>query len=113
MYLAQVQVVKTKPGVTAGAVRQGINTRFGIYTLAAWIQRHRHRIRTSRRTSYTPTTAMKSKSPKVASGPGIPGRRVVFIPIAKEAPGEGRDTVIVDQVRCFLPANLSRWWLRQ
>lgn len=93
------QVVKTKPGVTSGAIRQGINTRFGIY--AAGLDP----------ASYPPDSNVKENiphskygtdilGPKVG-GPGRTGRRLVFIPIVKEAPGEGRDTVVVDRFGVF------------
>ena len=93
------QVVKTKPGVTSGAIRQGINTRFGIY--AAGMDP----------AEYPPDSNVKEniihdhydddiKEP-TQGWPGISGRRIVILPIAKEAPGEGRDTIIVDRFGVF------------
>ena len=93
------QVVQTKPGVTSGAIRQGINTRFGIY--AGGLDP----------ATSPPDSNVKENIPHSAygtqiegprvGGPGIPGRRIVFMPIAKEAPGEGRDTIIVDRFGVF------------
>jgi len=93
------QVVKTKPGVTSGAIRQGINTRFGIY--AAGMDPE----------FYPPDSNVKEgiihanygtdvEGPRVG-GPGKAGRRIVFMPIAKEAPGEGRDTIVIDRFGVF------------
>jgi hypothetical protein len=38
---------------------------------------------------------------KPPSHPGEEGRRVVIMPIAKAAPGEGRDTIVVDRFGVF------------
>jgi Flp pilus assembly protein TadG len=92
------QEVQTKPGVTAGAVRQGINTRFGIY--AAGLDPV---------TSPADTNVMEdifySEYGTKVLGPkgqtGEPGRRIVFIPIAKNGPAEGRDTVTIDRFGVF------------
>ena len=93
------QVVKTKPGVTSGAIRQGINTRFGIYAagmdpaLSPPDSNVRENILHS-------VYGSNTVGPRVG-GPGIPGRRIVFMPIAREAPGEGRDTIVVDRFGVF------------
>jgi Flp pilus assembly protein TadG len=93
------QVVKTKPGVTSGAIRQGINTRFGIY--AAGMDPALSPPDSDVRENITHSVyGINPIGPRVG-GPGIPGRRVVFMPIAKEAPGEGRDTIIVDRFGVF------------
>ena len=91
--------VETKPGVTAGAIRQGINTRFDVYAagmdpelsppddnIAENITYQQYRDRTVVRTP---------------SHTGVAGRRVVFIPIAIAPPGEGRDTVTVTRFGVF------------
>lgn len=91
--------VKTKPGVTAGAIRQGINTRFDDYSggldpelsppdknIAEGIT-HRQYL---------------DKSPfKGPSHTGVEDRRMVFIPIATSLPGSGRDTVSVTRFGTF------------
>jgi Flp pilus assembly protein TadG len=92
------QVIKTKPGVTSGAIRQGINTRFGIYSggldpaeaPADW------NIKEDIKHSAYGTDVKRPTGQE-----GVVGRRVVFIPITKEAPGEGRDTVVVDRFGVF------------
>ena len=93
------QVVKTKPGVTSGAIRQGINSRFDIYvagmspTLSPPDQNIQQDITKEQ---------YDNKSPfKAPSHPGIAGRRIVILPIATEAPGEGRDTIVVTRFGVF------------
>jgi len=93
------QVVKTKPGVTSGAIRQGINTRFGIY--AAGMDPALSPPDSDVRENIEHWQyGIGAIGPKVG-GPGIPGRRVVFMPIAIEAPEEGRDTIIIDRFGVF------------
>ena len=93
------QVVQTKPGVTSGAIRQGINTRFGIYAagLDPALSPPDSNVREGIPHSQYGVNPL---APRVG-GPGIPGRRIVFMPIAIEAPGEGRDTIIVDRFGVF------------
>ncbi|HJU91593.1 MAG TPA: hypothetical protein VJ656_01555, partial [Pyrinomonadaceae bacterium] len=93
------QIVKTKPGVTSGAIRQGINTRFGIYAggLDPAASPPDSNVKEDIPHSSYGTDIL---APRVG-GPGIPGRRIVFMPITKEAPGEGRDTVVVDRFGVF------------
>jgi Flp pilus assembly protein TadG len=91
--------VRTKPGVTAGAIRQGVNTRFDIYNggmdpalsppdsnVAEDITYQQYR------------DELVVRKP---SRTGVDGRRVVFIPIATAPPGEGRDTVVVNRFGVF------------
>ena len=91
--------IETKPGVNAGPVRQGINTRFDDYSggsdpaisppdtnIAEDITYAQYRDQTV------------TKAPK---HPGVAGRRVVFIPIATALPGNGRDTIVVDRFGVF------------
>jgi hypothetical protein len=91
----------TKPGVSAGAVRQGINTRFGEY--AAGMDS----------TLYPPDTNVKEyiehkyyDDPNYQQKPdghdGVPGRRLVLVPIVlKEEFENGRDTVTFDRFALF------------
>ena len=93
------QVIKTKPGVTSGAIRQGINSRFGIYAggldpaeaPADW------NVKENIEHQYYGT----DREPPRDGQEGVRDRRIVFIPITKEAPGEGRDTVVVDRFGVF------------
>ena len=91
--------VQTKPGVTAGAIRQGINSRFDDYSggldpatsppdtnIAENITYEQYRDRTV------------FQAPQHT---GVDNRRVVFIPIAAAPPGEGRDTVTVTRFGVF------------
>jgi Flp pilus assembly protein TadG len=91
--------IPTKPGVTAGPVRQGINTRFDIYqgpvdpdvsppdtNVAPGINYSNYR---------------NGVTVQTPSRPGTPGRRVVYIPITKNPPGNGRDSIILDRFGIF------------
>ncbi|HEX5873125.1 MAG TPA: pilus assembly protein TadG-related protein [Pyrinomonadaceae bacterium] len=91
--------VETKPGVTAGAVRQGINTRFDIYAAGldpATSPPDTNIAEDIRYAAYRDRTTVKPPS-----NPGVAGRRVVFIPIAAAPPGEGRDIVTVTRFGVF------------
>lgn len=88
-----VYQVDTKPGVTAGAVRQGINTRFDEYQTSQVNPQDmppdsniRENINYSQYRAGTPT--------QTPSHTSVPGRRVVIIPIVKYAEyDEGRNEV--------------------
>jgi hypothetical protein len=92
-------VVPTKPGVSAGAIRQGVNSRFDIYngTLDPTLsppdtnvaQNITYQQYADRQITQSPTHT------------GVAGRRVVFIPIATSYPGNGRDEIIVDRFGVF------------
>ena len=92
--------VKTKPGVTAGAIRQGINSRFDQYSggLDPAISPPDDNI-AENITKSDYDKKIGAKAPP--NHPGIPGRRIVFIPIAKELPGSGRDTIVVYKFGVF------------
>ena len=85
--------VDTKPGVTAGAVRQGLNTRFDEYVtsqvdpgLMPPDTNIKEAITYDQYKSGTPTQAPTHK--------GVDGRRVVIIPIVKQAEyDQGRNVV--------------------
>jgi len=90
----------TKPGESAGAVRQGINTRFDDY--AAGMDP----------ALYPPDTNVKEyiehkyyDDPGYQQKPdhaGVPGRRLVLVPIVKKSEFEnGRDTVTFDHFALF------------
>jgi len=92
--------VDTKPGVTAGAIRQGINTRFDDYAAG------------SSPTDFPPDANIKedityqqylSGSPSQSpSHEGVVGRRVVLLPIMKISEvGNGRTSVQIDHFGAF------------
>jgi Flp pilus assembly protein TadG len=96
-----VYAVDTKPGVTAGAVRQGLNTRFDEYVTSQVSP-----------DLMPPDTNIKEQiiydqykngSPKQApSHKGVDGRRVVVIPIVKQDQYDGgRNTVRFDRFGTF------------
>lgn len=91
--------IKTKPGVTSGAIRQGINTRFDKYVSGldpAISPPDKNIAEPMTHTDY------KNNSPfKAPSNTGVADRRIVFIPIAKEAPGAGRDWIEVTKFGVF------------
>lgn len=91
--------VRTKPGVTAGAVRQGINTRFDDYNggLDPVTSPPDDNIAEN-----IPYSAYRDRTVvKTPRHDGVAGRRVVFIPIASAPPGNGRDTVTVSRFGVF------------
>lgn len=91
--------VKTKPGVTAGAIRQGINTRFDIY--AAGMDPGTYPPDANIAEDITYDAYADRSTFKAPNHPGIDGRRVVFIPIAAAPPEEGRDEVTVTRFGVF------------
>ena len=93
------QEIQTKPGVTAGAIRQGVNTRFDQYNAGTSpdISPPDDNIAEN----ITKDQYDKKIGAKGPSHPGVAGRRIVFIPIAKSLPGGGRDTIIVDRFGVF------------
>lgn len=93
--------VETKPGVTAGAIRQGINTRFDDYqggTLTPDLYPPDTNIAEGiRYTDYR--DQLVTQAPR---HPGVAGRRVVVIPIVKISEyNNGRDTVRIDRFGAF------------
>ena len=97
--VATGQEVQTKPGVTSGPIRQGINSRFDIFGggMDPAISPPDENI--AENITYA---QYANKSPFVApSHQGIRDRRIVFIPIARELPGEGRDTIVVHSFGVF------------
>jgi hypothetical protein len=100
------EVVLTKPGVTAGPVRQGLNTRFGDYAsqmdpaTAPPDVNVKENITWAEYRNATPGSA-NWQSPSVGA-PGEPMRRVVVIPIIKKSEfGNGRDEVTIDRFAAF------------
>ncbi len=95
----QVQKIETKPGVTSGAIRQGINTRFDIYCCrhgpVVIATRYEHRRKHHPRSIRRKTGCQRA----ITSGCHRPSNRI--LPIATALPGEGRDTIIVDRFGVF------------
>lgn len=93
------ETVPTKPGMTSGPVRQGINTRFDIYQGPVDPVTSPPDTNVAENITYAQyRDGAVTEAPR---NPGTPGRRVVFIPIAKEAPGGGRDYVTIDRFGVF------------
>jgi Flp pilus assembly protein TadG len=93
------QEIETKPGVTSGAIRQGINTRFDIFAAGMDPELSPPDTNIAENISYSDYTQKKVVQPP--SHTGIDDRRVVFIPIATALPGGGRDTIVVDRFGVF------------
>ena len=82
--------VETKPGVTAGPVRVGINTRFDEY--GPQVNPALHPPDTNVQENITHEDYVKGTPFKAPTHQGVDGRRVVIIPIVKEGeydPGRG------------------------
>ena len=82
--------VDTKPGVTAGPVRVGINTRFDEY--GPQVNPAEHPPDTNVQENITHAEYVAGTPSKAPSHQGVDGRRVVIIPIVKESefdPGRG------------------------
>lgn len=92
--------VDTKPGVTAGAVRQGINTRFDDYAAGMSPADYPPDTNIAENISYEQyASGSVTKSPGHA---GVAGRRVVLIPIVKINQMEGgRTEVQIDRFGAF------------
>ena len=92
--------VDTKPGVSSGAVREGINTRFDVYASGLDPVTYPPDTNIEEDIDYDDyVTGAKTKSP---SHDGVEGRRVVLIPIVKKEQFEnGRDSVVIDRFGAF------------
>ena len=92
--------VDTKPGVTSGAVRQGVNTRFDDYASGMDPAEFPPDTNIKENITYAEyLTGSPSQSPQHA---GVAGRRVVLIPIVKESQFDnGRTTVQIDHFGAF------------
>ncbi|HEX9917981.1 MAG TPA: pilus assembly protein TadG-related protein [Pyrinomonadaceae bacterium] len=105
--------VKTKPGVSAGAVRQGINTRFGDYGGGLDPSEYppdENVLENINYQQYLDAQQARDAKQSPASGTfqspsrGVPtrGRRVVLIPIIRLGEFDnGRDTVRIDRFAAF------------
>lgn len=105
--------VDTKPGVTAGPVRQGLNTRFGDYSgpvdratsppdenVKEGITYQQYLDAQQQLDAGTTPSSTIYQAP--SGGGGVRNRRVVLIPIIKESEfGNGRDSVRIDRFAAF------------
>jgi len=94
--------VDTKPGVSAGAVRQGINTRFDNYASGLNHVDYPPDTNIKEGISYADYLAGSPSQPPSLSHPGVHGRRVVLIPIIKKSQFDGgRTSVQIDHFGAF------------
>jgi Flp pilus assembly protein TadG len=91
--------VATKPGVTSGPIRQGINTRFDDY--AGGLDPDTSPPDTNIAENITYDQYKNNTVTRAPSHPGIRDRRIAFIPIATALPGEGRDSIVVARFGVF------------
>jgi Flp pilus assembly protein TadG len=92
--------VDTKPGVTAGAIRQGINTRFDDY--ASGMDPADFPPDTNIKEGITYDQYLSGSPTQSPSHEGVDGRRVVLLPIMKISEVDsGRTTVQIDHFGAF------------
>ena len=92
--------VDTKPGVSSGAVRQGINTRFDDY--ASQLDPVTYPPDTNIQEGITYAQYLAGSPSQSPSHDGVAGRRVVLIPIIKKSQFDnGRDSVQIDRFGAF------------
>lgn len=85
--------VDTKPGVSSGPVRQGINTRFDDYS-GGQVDPISHPPDTNIKNNITYAQYRDATATQAPAHTGVPGRRIVIIPIIKEEEfDQGRNTV--------------------
>lgn len=91
--------VETKPGVTAGAIRQGINTRFDDYS--SGLDPMTSPPDTNIAEDITYAQYRDNTVVKLPKHTGVTDRRIVFIPIASSLPSNGRDVITVSRFGVF------------
>jgi hypothetical protein len=85
--------IDTKPGVNSGPVRAGINTRFDDYQ-GGTVNPTDHPPDTNVKNNITYAQYRDGTATQAPGHTGVPGRRIVIIPIVKEAEfDQGRNTV--------------------
>ena len=93
-------MVSTKPGVSAGAVRQGINTRFDEYD--GPVNPTDHPPDTNIREGITYAQYRDGTATQAPANAGVDKRRVVIIPIIRASEFDnGRDSVRIDRFGAF------------
>ena len=96
-----VYSVDTKPGMTSGPVRVGVNTRFDEYQTSQ-VNPSDQPPDTNVMEDITYDEYKEGVKTKAPSHPGVAGRRVVIIPIVKENQvNNGRDEVTFDRFGLF------------
>lgn len=96
--------VDTKPGVSSGAVRQGINTRFDDY--ASGLDPNVYPPDTNIKEGITYAQYLAGTPSQTPQHAGVHGRRVVLIPIIKQSQFDGgRTTVQIDHFGAFFLRN--------
>ncbi len=96
--------VDTKPGVSAGAVRQGLNTRFDDY--GSQLDPATYPPDTNIKEGITYAQYLAGYPSQAPSHAGVAGRRVVLIPIVKKSEfNNGRDSVQIDHFGAFFLRN--------
>jgi len=96
--------VDTKPGVNSGPVRQGISTRFDDY--ASGMDPAMLPPDTNVKENITYQQYRDGTATEAPSHPGVPGRRIVLIPIVKLSEyDQGRNTVKFDRFGAFFLRN--------
>jgi Flp pilus assembly protein TadG len=97
----ETYAVDTKTGVTAGAVRQGVNTRFDDY-LTSQVNPADMPPDTNIKENITYDQYKAGSPTQAPRNPGVDGRRVVIIPIVKQDQyDQGRNTVKFDRFGTF------------
>lgn len=97
--------IDTKPGVSSGPVRQGINTRFDDYG-GGQVDPVNHPPDTNIKENITYAQYRDGTATQSPSHTGVPGRRIVIIPIIKEAEfDQGRNTVKFNRFGQFFLRN--------
>jgi Flp pilus assembly protein TadG len=100
----QEYALDTKPGVTSGPVRVGINTRFDEY--GPQVDPARHPPDTNVQENITHAEYVAGTPSKAPSHEGVDGRRVVIIPIVKyDEYDQGRNVVKFDRFGLFFLKN--------
>lgn len=93
--------VDTEPGINAGPVRQGINTRFDVYS-GGTLTPTEQPPDTNIQENITYEQYRNGSPTRAPSHTGVAGRRIVIIPIVKEDQyDQGRDTVTFDRFGQF------------
>jgi Flp pilus assembly protein TadG len=89
----------TKTGVTAGDVRQGLNTRFDIY--GGGLSPDTYPPDTNVAPGITYAQYSNGTVVQAPTHPGVPGRRILIIPITLNPPGNGSSSIVVNRFGIF------------
>lgn len=101
----QELLVDTKPGLTAGPVRQGLNTRFDEYESGS-VNPTDHPPDANIKENITYADYRDGVQTRAPSHPGVAGRRILIIPIIKQADfDEKRNSVKIDRFGIFFLRN--------